>query len=148
MKTALLIIDVQAAAVREHTKHIPAMIEKLQQKYQNIFVSRFVNKDSPLIKLTGWGGYNNEDLVFTPAKTAKVFNKNIYSSFILDLREFDEVHLCGFDTDACIYKTALDLIENNIRPVVLSKFCGSSTQKLHQDALFLLARNIGKDNIA
>lgn len=145
MQKALLIIDVQASSVTKPT--LVAEIEKLQYSYEHVFVSRFVNKASPLIPLTGWNGYDNEDLVFQPAPFAVVFEKNIYSSFIDDLKEFDEVHLCGFDTDACVYKTAMDLIENAVRPVVLTKLCGSANDHFHQIGLELLQRNIGKTNL-
>ncbi len=145
MQKALLIIDVQASSVTK--TDLIAKIEKLQYSYEHVFVSKFINKDSPLIPLTGWNGYENEDLVFQPAPFAVVFEKNIYSSFIDDLKNFNEVHLCGFDTDACVYKTAMDLIENGVRPVVLTKLCGSAKERFHQIGLELLKRNIGEDNL-
>ena len=46
-----------------------------------------------------------------------------------------------------VYKTALDLIENGIRPVVLKDFCFSSNRTFHKMGLKLLERNIGKENI-
>lgn len=145
MSTALLIIDVQKASCKD--AGIAASIEKLQYDYEHVFISRFVNKDSPLIPLMSWQGYDNEDLAFTPAPHAKVFDKNIYSSFIDELTSFDEVYLCGYDTDACVYKTALDLIEHNIRPVVLVHLCGSENERFHKIGLDLLKRNIGERNL-
>jgi len=145
MSTALLIIDVQKASCTN-----PALakeIEKRQYDYEYVFISRFVNKASPLIPLTQWNGYDKEELAFIPAPHAKVFNKNIYSSFIDDLMIFDEVRLCGYDTDACVYKTALDLIEHNIRPVILTDLCGSASDHYHQIGLELLKRNIGTINL-
>lgn len=145
MSTALLIIDVQKASCKDDD--IAEAIEKLQYDYEHVFASRFVNQDSPLISLMQWTGYADEELAFTPAPHTKVFNKNIYSSFIEDLTVFDEVHLCGYDTDACVYKTALDLIEHNIRPVVLTRLCGSENERFHKIGLELLTRNIGKNNL-
>ena len=142
---ALLIIDVQISSVTK--PEIAAKIEKIQYDYKHVFVSRFINKASPLIPLTGWNGYDNETLAFVPAPFAVVFDKNIYSSFIEELKDFNEVHLCGFDTDACIYKTAMDLIENNIRPVILTALCASADEDLHQAGLTLLKRNIGAENL-
>ena len=63
------------------------------------------------------------------------------------MKKFTEIHLCGFDTDACVYKTALDLIEHGIRPIVLKDFCFSANKNFHKIGLKLLARNIGKENI-
>lgn len=54
---------------------------------------------------------------------------------------------CGFDTDACVYKTALDLAERGIRPVVLKDYCFSENQEFHNLGLRLLERNIGLKNI-
>ena len=63
------------------------------------------------------------------------------------MKQFDEIYICGFDTDACVYKTALDLIENNIRPIILKNLCFSATKKLHENALKIMERNIGTKNI-
>ncbi len=145
MSAALLVIDVQKSSCTDPS--VAKGIEKLQYDYEHVFVSRFVNKDSPLLSLMHWNGYDDEDLAFTPAPYAQIFDKNIYSSFIEDLVVFDEVHLCGYDTDACVYKTALDLIEHNIRPVVLTYLCGSENDYFHQIGLELLKRNIGTNNL-
>ncbi len=145
MKKALLIIDVQKSSVTN--QEIISKIEALQSKYDNVFISKFINKYSPLLNILNWNGYENEELAFKPAAHAKVFEKNIYTSFIDDLREFEEVHLCGFDTDACVYKTALDLIEQNIRPIILSEYCGSENEEFHKIGLKLLKRNIGSHNV-
>lgn len=143
--TALLIIDVQKAA--KPNPAIVQRIERLQADYAFVFVSKFINRNSPLLPLTGWSGYDDESLAFTPSVTAVVFEKNIYSSYIEALKDFEEVHLCGFDTDACVYKTALDLVEHGIRPVVLSQCCGSETAAYHEAGLLLIKRNIGPGNV-
>lgn len=145
MKKALLIIDVQVSSVQDGK--IIRGIEALQTEYDFIFASRFVNKASPLIPILDWPGYDNDALAFTPAPGAVVFQKNIYSSYLEEMKNFDEIHLCGFDTDACVYKTAMDLVENGIRPVVLSRFCGSCDERFHQAGLELLKRNIGAHNV-
>lgn len=145
MSTALLIIDVQKACCTDPS--VAKEIEKRQYDYKHVFISRFINENSPLISLMPWNGYDDQDLAFTPVPYAKVFDKNIYSSFIEDLTAFDEVHLCGYDTDACVYKTALDLIEHNVRPVILTGLCGSENAHYHQIGLELLKRNIGSRNL-
>lgn len=142
---ALLIIDVQKSAVTNN--EIVSAIEKLQYEYDHVYISQFLNQSSPIIKLTDWAGYSNESLAFAPAPHAVIFQKNIYSSYIQNLKQFDEIHICGFDTDACIYKTSLDLIERGIRPVILSKYCGSQNDEYHHMGITLLARNIGIKNI-
>lgn len=145
MKKALLIIDVQISAVTK--PEIAEKIEKLQSQYNYIFVSKFINKNSPVLTILNWSGYDNEDLAFTPCENAVIFTKGGYSSYLPEMKNFDEVHICGFDTDACIYKTAMDLIENNIRPIILKDYCFSENQQFHDMGIRLLERNIGKQNI-
>ena len=145
MNKALLIIDVQVSAVTR--EDIAKKIEKLQYDYDKVFVSLFKNNNSPLLKLLQWEGYENEALAFVPKKDAVIFDKSGYSSYLPEMKEFTEIHLCGFDTDACIYKTAMDLIENNVRPIVLQEYCFSADREFHTLGLKLLARNIGKHNI-
>lgn len=142
---ALLIIDVQKSAVGKST--LPKKIEKLQNQYEHVFVSQFQNQGSPLLKLMNWTGYDDEGLAFTPVPKAFIFKKKGYSSYHSKMKDFKEIHLCGFDTDACIYKTAMDLIEKGIRPIVLKNYCFSENKTFHEMGLKLLARNIGKHNM-
>ena len=144
-KVALLVIDVQKSAVTK--QKLPKKIEQLQNNYTNVFVSAFENKQSPILKILNWSGYKDEDLAFTPMPKAIVFHKSGYSSYLPKMKRFSEIHLCGFDTDACIYKTAMDLIENGIRPIILKDLCFSRNKKLHEMGLKLLERNIGMNNI-
>lgn len=144
-KKALLIIDVQKSAVTR--TDLVANIEKLQYQYEDVFVSQFVNKNSPLLRILNWNGYEDETLAFTPKKNAIIYMKSGYSSYIPEMNKYTEIHICGFDTDACVYKTALDLIEADIRPVILKDYCYSSNQEMHQMGLKLIERNIGKHNI-
>ena len=144
-KIALLIIDVQKSAVTK--TELIKKIESLQKNYTDIFVSIFQNEKSPLLKILNWSGYEDENLAFTPLESAIIFKKNGYSSYLPRMKKFSEIHLCGFDTDACIYKTAMDLIEHGIRPIVLKNLCFSKNKTFHEIGLKLLERNIGKNNI-
>ena len=100
MRKALLIIDVQKSAVSK--PELVQDIEKLQNKYETVFISKFTNKNSPLLPLLNWQGYNDENLAFTPQKDAIIFNKTGYSSYLQEMKNFDEIDICGFDTDACV----------------------------------------------
>lgn len=145
MKKALLIIDAQKSAVIK--PEIAQNIEKLQYEYDTVYISKYTNTDSPLLELLDWSGYEDETLVFTPKKDAIIFKKTGYSSFLPEMKDFSEIHLCGFDTEACVYKTAMDLIEHNIRPLVLKDYCYSSDEQMHQMGLKILEKNIGARNI-
>ena len=144
-KIALLIIDVQKSAVGK--SKVPQKIETLQKQYKHIFVSRFKNHKSPLLKIIHWKGYDDETLAFHPDPKAIIFDKKGYSSYLPKMKNFSQIHLCGFDTDACVYKTAMDLVEHGIQPVVLKDFCFSANKSFHKMGLKLLIRNIGQENI-
>jgi len=145
MKKALLIIDVQKSAVVK--PEIVQNIEKLQYEYDAVFVSLFKNQGSPLLELLNWSGYDDETLAFKPKDNAMIYTKTGYSSYLPEMKQFDEIHLCGFDTDACVYKTAMDLAEVGVRPVVLKDYCFSANQAFHDMGLKLIERNIGINNI-
>jgi len=145
MKTALLIIDVQKSAVIK--PEIAKNIEKLQYEYDLVYISKFTNIGSPLLEITDWAGYDDETLVFNPKENAIVFTKTGYTSFLPEMKEFDEIHICGFDTEACVYKTALDLVEVGVRPIILKDYCYSSDEQMHAIGLKILEKNIGAKNI-
>ena len=145
MKKALLIIDVQKSAITK--PEIAQNVEKLQYKYDTVYVSMFINKSSPLLKLMAWAGYDDETLAFKPKDNAVIYTKTGYSSYLPEMKQFDEIHICGFDTDACVYKTAMDLAELGIRPIVLKDYCFSANQKFHDMGIKLLERNIGIKNV-
>lgn len=145
MSKVLLIVDVQKSAVSK--PEIAQKIEKLQYEYDIVYVSQFTKINSFLVKFLDWTGYDDERLAFTPKKDAIIYTKKRYSAFLPEMKKFDEIHICGFDTDACVYKTAMDLIENGIRPIILKDFCFSETQEFHDAGICLLKRNIGDKNI-
>lgn len=145
MKKALLIIDAQKAAVVK--PEIVQSIEKLQYEYDVVYVSKFTNTGSPLLKIMDWTGYDDETLAFTPKKEAIIFIKTGYTSYLPEMKAFDEIHLCGFDTEACVYKTAMDLVEVGVRPVVLQDYCYSSDEQIHTIGIKILEKNIGKKNV-
>lgn len=84
----------------------------------------------------------------------KIFDKKIYSALNDELIEYieqnsiDEIYICGFDTDACVQKTAIDLFENGYEAYVLKDYCMcSSGVELHNVIINNLKRLIGKDKI-
>lgn len=87
-------------------------------------------------------------------KNYKVFEKRKYTVFNNELEEYilvnnvDTVYLCGFDTDACILKTALDLFEHNIKVFVLEDYCMShSGYYFHNAAILMLKKMIGTKSV-
>lgn len=115
-------------------------------------VSLFVPQSALWIS-TSWINYLLMVVMFGMGLTLKqkedaiVFTKTGYTSYLSEMKAFDEIHLCGFDTEACVYKTALDLVETGVRPVVLKDYCYSSDEQMHIMGLRILEKNIGIRNL-
>jgi len=55
---------------------------------------------------------------------------------------------CGIATDGCVLKTAVDLFEAGIRPVVLTDAVSSHAgDEVHQAGLLLISRFIGGEQL-
>ena len=157
--SALLIVDVQAGFVNDATKHIVSAVEALQSRYDRVYATRFINaQDSPHRNWIDWHRFGEDspeiELAFSVGDDTVVVDKNTYTcvddEFLSDLRKhkIEEVHICGIDTDACVLKSAVDLFEAGIRPVVLANACASHAgQEFHEYALRILRRLIGKAQI-
>ena len=158
-KTCLMIIDVQKGFVNENTKDIPSKVEKLQHKYDYVIVTKFYNLPNSFFrKLIKWNKFGagslDAELAFKPKKEAMIIKKYLYTSVnkgllnFLKSKNIKTVYLCGLDTDICVTKNAVDLIENGIIPIVLTDYCGSNAGKAaHLNAIKTLKLYIGKDQV-
>jgi nicotinamidase-related amidase len=155
----LIIIDVQRGFLNDWTRHLPARVERLQGRYDRVVATRFVNPPgSPYRRWIHWRrfapGSDDVELAFAPRPGTPVRDKAVYGA-VTDplLRELRadgvaEVHLCGIATDNCVLKTAVDLFENGIRPLVLADYCAShGGPECHDCGLRLLRRFIGADQV-
>ncbi|MBA4496328.1 isochorismatase family protein [Paenactinomyces guangxiensis] len=86
------------------------------------------------------------------AKT--VFKKGIYTAIndetLLYIKEnnISKIFILGIDTDCCVLKTAVDLFEHHLHPIVLSYYSASNGGKeSHNAAIKVLERLIGRQNI-
>lgn len=159
MAAALLIVDVQQGFVNAATRHLPARIAELQDEYDRIFATQFINPPgSPYRHLMGWErfapGSADVQLAFTPRDDATVIEKTIYScvspAFLDQVRRerIEELHLCGIATDNCVLKCAVDLFEAGLRPVVLADFCASHAGADHHKwGLAIIQRFIGEQQV-
>lgn len=65
------------------------------------------------------------------------------------LKRLLPLYLVGIDTDCCVLKTATDLFERGIRPIVLEHYCASNGgEDSHKAALRVMERTIGRNQIA
>ena len=159
MKKLLLVIDVQKDFINEHTKQILPKIKEMinSNKFDLIAFTRFINYvDSIWYKKLNYKGCMTKDgqSIVIDTKNSKVFDKKIYTAVNDELKEYirendiSEIYLCGFDTDACVQKTAIDLFEQDYDVYVLKDYCMSHIGKeTHDFYINNLARLIGKDKI-
>ena len=159
MNKLLLVIDVQLDFINENTKPIVNRIIELidSKKYNDIAFTRFINnKDSIWYKKLNYKGCITEEgqKIVLDTKDYKIFDKNIYSAVNKEFEQYikdnaiNEIYLCGFDTDACIQKTALDLFEKGYNVFVLKDYCMShSGNELHSIIINNLKRLIGNESI-
>ena len=159
MKKLLLIIDIQKDFINENTSKTLDNIKSLidSQKYDMIAFTRFINdEDSIWYKKLNYKGCMTKEQqeIVLDTKDYKIFDKRIYSALNNELKQFikenniDEIYLCGFDTDACVQKTAIDLFEQEYNVFILKDYCMCHKGKdLHDITINNLKRLIGKNSI-
>lgn len=159
MNRLLLVVDVQNDFINEHTKDTLIKIKELvnSNKYDLTAFTRFINDENSIwYKKLNYKGCMTKDgqSISIDTKNNKVFDKNIYTAVNDELKNYikenniSEIYLCGFDTDACVQKTAIDLFEQNYDVYVLKDYCMSHAEKeIHNLYIHNLGRLIGKDKI-
>ena len=120
-----------------------------------------MNKEgSQYTKFLDWHRLQNEpdiDLI-NGIKADVVVDKRIYTcvttKFLSLLRELNggkrpkHIFICGADTDCCVLKTATDLFEKNIMPIVLTNYCDSNGGPLsHEAGLRVMNRLVGRKRL-
>lgn len=156
----LLVVDVQNGFVSKETKFVVPRISSLLQSFTGLKVTtQFINRQgSPYETILKWNRLREEPeidiLEEIRTQVDHIVKKNIYSACtpeFLDLlarEKVDEVYITGIDTDCCVLKTAIDLFELGIRPVVLAHCCASNGgMASHTAALTVLGRTIGREQI-
>ena len=156
----IIIIDMQKGFMKETNYHL---IEKInnylkQNNFDNIFFTKCINDcDSPYTKLLNWSGITMEEeqeIVIDIPQNAKILTKNCYGLSNENIKLFKdlgitEMEICGTDTDACCLAIAFNLFDNNIKPIILSDLCASSSRNknVHNNALEIMKRQFGNDNV-
>jgi len=85
-----------------------------------------------------------------------LLTKNVYSAVTPEFEELlaeldlanTGMYIVGADTESSVLKTALDLFERSIEPIILAEFCGSHRGLgTHERALELLKELIGPERV-
>jgi nicotinamidase-related amidase len=164
--TALLVIDVQQGFVNRHSRGVLPAIVRLVEGWQSagapVVFTRFHNKPgSPYETITGWTRLRSPEEQALAAElapfandAAAVIDKDQASVFTPEgaqlIRDegWTDLVLCGIDTDACVYDSAVAAYQSGYRPWIVTDACASSGGVQYHDAALLLAgRNIGASQL-
>jgi len=157
---SIIVIDMQKGFINKNNQHIVNSINEYlnNNEFKNVFYTKFLNNEnSPFVKILKWNSMLNKDeqeLVVSVKNNAIIFEKSTYSLNIDNLNaikslNIKEIEVCGTDTEACVLIIASQLFDNNIKPIILSNLCASSSsnKNIHNNALEIMARSFGKDCI-
>ena len=164
-KHILIIVDIQNGFIK--TNEIYTVYENikelLNQKISDaVIATKFVNvQNSAFDKIMNWTQMMNvvsqsipDDLheyidciiekhIYTPSK-----DKLFHALYTLNNILPSKVFIVGVDTDACVTMTATMLFENDIRPIVLTKYTASTGGiESHKAGLLVMKRLIGSKQL-
>ncbi len=159
MSKLLLVIDVQRDFINEYTVKKLEDIQSLVDsgKYDIVAFTRFINDENSIWynKLNYKGCMTKEQQeIMLNTDDYKIFDKKTYTAVNEELRKYisdnniNQIYICGFDTDACVQKTALDLFEQGYNVCVLKDYCMCGQgEELHKEVIKNLKRLIGNDGV-
>lgn len=164
MKNILIVVDMQNGFNRYDQTH--TLVKKVLQLtnsgiFDKIIATRFLNKEgSQYTKFLNWHRLMSSpdiDLV-DGIKADVVVDKWVYTcvteDFMSLLKECNDgdipshIFICGADTDCCVLKTATDLFERSVMPIVLTEYCDSNGgPESHKAGILVMDRLIGRKSI-
>jgi nicotinamidase-related amidase len=161
----LVVVDAQNYFLRPPSAHIVPIIADLVHRWQLagsdvLFTKYFNYPNSPFERLIPWAemkGPPQTDIISELqeyAGHATVLNKTIYSMFspdgdsLVQERGWTNLYICGFATESCVLKTAVDAFERNLTPWVIEDASAShSSSAAHEAGIFVTQRFIGEGQI-
>ncbi len=157
---ALIIVDMQNGFnTNLDTQEVEEKLSSINKNdYDMIIATKFVNTDDRMFvkQLDYHKMFDIEDTEFLSI-VKELYEiqvpKNGYDGSdkivsILNNTTVDTVYVIGFDTDGCVLSTALGLFDNGYKVKIIEELCASSGgEDVHQAALAVLERCIGRDNV-
>ena len=162
MKNILVVMNMQNGLVNTPEKvQLSQKIIELTQKhiFDRIVCVKFVNRDDGVFPKYHryYDMHKGKEIDLVDELTADlVINRSIYSCVTEDFVEkvvkindgdnLVELFLCGIGTDTSILKSALDLFELDIKPLVLSDYCMAydNSAITHMKGVKILEKMIGE----
>lgn len=115
-------------------------IRAVPRAFQNYFIAIFVLR--PFVDDISLHRY----IVFSATD-----QKSVTPLFLKKLNDGEvptHIFICGADTDCCVLKTATDLFEQSVMPIVLTEYCDSNGgPESHKSGIMVMDRLIGKKSI-
>ena len=159
----LIVVDLQNQFVKPHTERLVDGIQAILPFFKKIVISQIDHDPGELLyELKKWtpapfgsrGHASALEIEKTLQDRVLFVRKHFYSAFTPEAAEFlgarpsDPVHICGMDTDICVLQTGVELLKAGLRPVVLSKLCGSyAGEDQHRHALIQCKRFFGREQV-
>ncbi|MFH0714620.1 MAG: isochorismatase family protein [Candidatus Diapherotrites archaeon] len=144
MKKALIVVDAQEYFKNKHTKRIFKNLEKFLQKkfceYDDVIFLRYVNKSGSGLWKAGFKELTEKDPkaklaeeVQAFAFSGNTFSRASFSAFDakgfeqrLKKKNIEQLDLAGFDTQCCIFSTAMNAFDKGFSVRILPNLTGSS----------------------
>lgn len=113
---------------------------------------------SPFERLIGWekvreGSETDLYEAFKPFAEI-VIEKNYYTAYtrefnqLVEAQGWETILLCGVATESCVLKTAVDVFEKELLPIVIADACASDLGvEMHLQGLSVLEVLLGKNQI-
>lgn len=156
----LLVVDLQNYFMKaEGAEDVLCLIQKALPLFSHIVATRFINRPGSVYRTwMDWSGCAPESeesrLAFAPPEGALLLEKETYGCVDerllswLAARDIDSVGICGVNTDICVMKSALDLMDRGLRPIVYADLCASTAGRAAHDAAVLhLIRLLGEKQV-
>lgn len=164
----LIVVDLQNGFVNKNSEHVVGPIVSFVSNWLvaggKVVATRFINEpNSAWERLIHWHRLRESPEIdlrveFTEAfqdeEHVRVFDKTSYSSLTPQVVEIlrdtatTNVFICGIATDGCVLKTAVDVFELGLKPIVISDLCASHAgEDVHEAGLLLISRFIGRDQV-
>jgi nicotinamidase-related amidase len=153
----LVVMDVQNGFVNERTRAALPLISTLIDHWQAtrwpVVFTRFHNAPlSAYERWLAWTGLRDDEETALHDRIAghagTVIDKMGYTAFTrtgaaaLAVQAGDTLVICGFDTDGCVLKTALDAFERDVRPVIAIDACATDGGPAAQQAARLVLERV------
>lgn len=160
MSRVLLAIDLQVGII--HHDHAAWLVDRIAEQayeghYAEVVATHFVNlPDSPFRERLHWTRLGEGDPLGDVHPTIATIADHVMtqtgygvSAETIDLlRAYEQIDICGLETDQSIAATTFQLWDAGLNPAVLANMCVTSAgTQAHHSALDQLRRAIGPSHV-